>query len=64
MIRRIALQLPLCVFFCGAFAQEAPIRIQLVLPDFFETPFTGDRSLIEVPERPISQMKIRILQSA
>ena len=64
MIRRIAFQFPLCLFFCGAFAQEATLRIQLLLPEFFETPFAGDRSLIEVPERPISQMKIRLLQSA
>jgi len=64
MIRRIVFHLPLCIFFFGAFAQEAPIRIQLLLPEFFETPFTGDRSLIEVPERPINQMKIRLVRSA
>jgi hypothetical protein len=64
MIRRAIFQLPLFFFFAGAFAQEAPIRIQLLLPDFFDTPFTGDHSLIEVPERPISRMKIRFLKSA
>jgi Caspase domain len=63
-VRRAALRLPLLVFFTGAFAQEAPIRIQLMLPDFFETPFAGDHSLIEVPERPIGRMKIRLLKSA
>ncbi len=64
MIRRAVFQLPLFIFFAGAFAQEAPIRIQLLLPDFFDTPFTGDRSLIEIPERPIARMKIRLLKSA
>jgi hypothetical protein len=64
MIRRAVVHLPLLLFFTGAFAQEAPIRIQLLLPEFFETPFSGDRSLIEVPERPINRMKIRLLNSA
>jgi hypothetical protein len=64
MIRRAILQLPLLLLFTGAFAQEAPIRIQLLLPDFFDTPFMGDHSLIEIPARPISRMKIRLLKSA
>jgi uncharacterized caspase-like protein len=64
MIRRAAFHLLLFGFFAGAFAQEAPIRIELSLPDFFETPFTGDHSLIEVPERPIARMKILLRQSA
>jgi len=63
MIRRVC-HVSLFVFLAGAFAQEAPIRIQLLLPDFFGTPFTGDHSLIEVPERPISRMKILLLKSA
>ncbi len=64
MNRQFALHLPVYLLLFGASAQDAPIRIQLLLPGLFETPFTGDRSLIEMPERPIGAMKIRLLQSA
>lgn len=47
----------------GAFAQEAPRYFQLILPDFFETPFEGGVSAIELPDRPVRRLSVLILQA-
>jgi hypothetical protein len=47
----------------GGFAQEGPRNFQLFLPDFFEAPVDGGRSLIEVPDAPIRTLQILVLDA-
>jgi len=64
MKRALTLRLlPLAVWLAGASAQEAPRYFQLVLPDFFDTPFEGASSTIDLPDRPIQRLKIVVLQA-
>jgi hypothetical protein len=56
--------LPLAVWLAGASAQEAPRYFQLILPDFFDTPFEGGSSAIDLPDRPVQRLKIVILQAS
>jgi hypothetical protein len=47
-----------------ASAQEAPPDFQLYLPDFFEKPFGGAQSVLELPDRPINRLKILVPQAS
>lgn len=55
-MRRLALVL----LWLGLSGQESPGVFQLLLPDFFETSFSGANTLIELPDRPIRRLSILV----
>ncbi len=44
----------------GLSAQEGSKLFQLWLPDFFDTPFTGANTLVELPDRRIQRLRILV----
>ncbi|HLK63081.1 MAG TPA: caspase family protein [Bryobacteraceae bacterium] len=63
MTKRTTLALCGLLILGGAFAQEAPLRMQLRLPDFFDTAFEGANSLVELPDRPITKLRILLMKA-
>ncbi|MGH9671910.1 MAG: hypothetical protein ACRD44_01920, partial [Bryobacteraceae bacterium] len=57
-------RLALAVFLAaGSLAQEPARNFELLLPDFFDTPF-ADGVVVDVADRPIQRMSVQVLHAA